>query len=183
MPHHVYNTRGIILSSRPLREADKLFQILTPDLGLVAATARGVRSERSKLRGILQDLSLVDVSLVRGKNYWRLTTATLDRSNAQELRAKKKHLEALARVSSLLENLIRGEEKHQDLFEILQTSIRELFTQTDVNGWEIFTVANLLYHLGYLALNDVPQNEIEAAEKRKHFVSVINNGIQLSGLL
>ena len=58
-----------MLSERPKKEADRVYNILTRDLGLVRAHAIGVRREESKLRGALEPYSLSSVSLVRGKEH------------------------------------------------------------------------------------------------------------------
>ena len=79
MSYHIYNTKGIILSEKSLREADRVYSILTRDLGLIRATALGVRKESSKLRGNLEPVGLTTVSLVRGKEYWRVTSAEVVR--------------------------------------------------------------------------------------------------------
>jgi len=73
--HQIHTTAGFIIFSRPYGEADKLISIFTRDFGLVTATARGIRLEKSKLRYHAQDYSLGVFSLVRGKEFWRLTSA------------------------------------------------------------------------------------------------------------
>jgi len=78
--YHIYTTRGIVLSERPVREADRIYTIITRDLGLVQATALGVRKEASKLRGALEPFVLSKISLVRGKEHWRITSAECIRS-------------------------------------------------------------------------------------------------------
>src|SRR5512146_101812 len=77
MSHHIYNTRALVLGSRTRGERDRVFALLTRDVGLVKALAQGVRRESSKLGGVLMDYAISDVSLVKGKNAWRITTATL----------------------------------------------------------------------------------------------------------
>jgi DNA repair protein RecO (recombination protein O) len=186
MPHHVYNTRAFVLGSRPRGDVDKLFLLLTPDLGLVAATARGVRRPLSRLKGILLDLGEIEVSLVRGKHEWRLTTATLLVDNAGSLRGDKQALRALARVASLLERLIHGEEEHRELFAALQASTKVLrqssLAQGGIDAWEVCIVAEILYHLGYLTQENVPKDIDEATAERAQFVSAINMGLRESGL-
>ena len=67
MSYHIYTTPGIVLRHRPLREADRVYIILTRDLGLIRASAIGVRKETSKLRGALEPLSLSMTSWVTMK--------------------------------------------------------------------------------------------------------------------
>src|SRR6476646_175067 len=74
--HHIYHTEGIILSSRNYGEAGKYYSIFTRDLGMIYATASGVRKLSSKLRFVLQDFVYVKVDLVQGKDFWRITSAS-----------------------------------------------------------------------------------------------------------
>src|SRR4051812_39847781 len=106
MSHHVYTTRGIVLSLQSVKEGDKVATVLTEDLGLVRAMARGMRKPGSKLSTSLLDLSLVRISLVRGQRQWRVTTVTLIRDVYSELRGQKQSREALYRVIKLIGKLV-----------------------------------------------------------------------------
>ncbi|MEK7175771.1 MAG: DNA repair protein RecO, partial [Patescibacteria group bacterium] len=108
MSYHIYTTKGLTLSERPVREADRIYSILTRDLGLVRATALGVRKENSKLRGSIEPVSLSNISLVRGKEHWRLTSA--------EVIKRFKKTKPLA----LLEQLVVGESAHPELFDAVE---------------------------------------------------------------
>ena len=65
--HHIYTTKAIIIRSIPIGEANKYYFLLTEDLGFIRATAQGVRLDKSKLKGHLQDFCFVEISLVKGK--------------------------------------------------------------------------------------------------------------------
>src|SRR5690349_11857408 len=71
----IHTTPGFIIGSRPYGEAGKMLSIFTRDLGLVLAAAQGIRLEKSKLRYSAQDYSFGTFSLVRGKEFWRLTNS------------------------------------------------------------------------------------------------------------
>jgi DNA repair protein RecO len=185
MSHHVYNTRGLVLSVYPSKEADRVTAVLTPDLGLVLGTARGARKIDSKLVSALVELALVKVSLVRGKHSWRITTVTLMRNLATELRDRRHALEALSRVVSLLRQLVRGEEKHPELFDYLEKSLHLLIHDVDdedLDTWELLTVANILSQLGYLSKDSLPSTLLETREKRRALLTLVNERIRSSGL-
>src|SRR3989344_2270263 len=161
MSYHIYNTRGIILSSRPLREADRIYSILTRELGLLRATATGVRKEESKLRGHIEPISLSNVSLIRGKEYWRLTSAELVRSINQDPN--------VAKPMDLIEKLVQGEEANLELFDIVEKAL----LSDEVS--EIKLVSNILYNLGYLKEEDLELDE-------RSMVKAINEGLEYSQL-
>lgn len=143
-----------MLSERPWREADRIYSILTQDLGLIRATAIGVRKEASKLRGSLEPISLARVSLVRGKEYWRLTSAEF-------IKSFKK-----SQPLVLLEQLVQGEATHPELFEAV-----EAYLESD----EVTLVSQILFHLGYLKENDLVLG-------KKELIKAINNGLHQSHL-
>lgn len=75
MAHHIYTTEGFVLDSLPFGEGNSFIYLFTRDLGLVGASARSVRDIKSKLRYGLQTFCRSTVSLVRGKNEWKVTSA------------------------------------------------------------------------------------------------------------
>lgn len=155
MSYHIYSTKGIILSSRPIGEADRIYSILTRDFGLIRAKCIGVRKSASKLRGSLEPVSLSNVSLVRGKEFWRLTSSELIRNFK-----KSKPL-------VLLEKLVAGESPNPELFDAVENYI-----ESD----EITLVAHILYHLGYLNKSDLELPE-------KELIQAINEGLKESNLI
>ncbi|MDQ3089974.1 MAG: DNA repair protein RecO [bacterium] len=196
MSYHVYTAKGIILRERPLKEADLSLKILTRELGLITAIATGLRKGNSKRRPPLTELSLSDVSLVRGKRDWRVTSASLEINAYNALKNNRKILLSVARALFLVENLVQGEEKHPELFNTLYEFITFGFTENLSGLEEIFEsilVARILSKLGYLSEKEFPEiifnDEVtkELFEKNitlnKSLILAINKGIRESGLI
>ena len=123
--HHIYHTEGIILGSRSYGEAGKYYYIFTRDLGMIHASAQGVRKMSSKLRYILQDYSYVKVDLVKGKDFWRVTSAS--KTNLLEnLCTKKEAYLVFVNVAKLLKKLLAGEESNVNLFNDLLNGLSML---------------------------------------------------------
>ena len=188
MAYHIYTSAAWVLSQKPLREADREYLLLTRELGLLRASATGVRRSTSKLRGALEPYSIVEVSLVKGRERWRLTSASLGRSLASEL--DKPHLQAFARVANLLERLIAGEEKHPAVYDIVFRAATEALgvPDTDTELIEIYMVALILPELGYLPKPDFAEAAVAPALERvrgekRALVSAINKGLQSSHLV
>ena len=177
MAYNIYTTQGLVLSWRPLREADRVYSILTKDLGLIRATATGVRKGESKLRASLEPLSLSSISLVRGKEYWRVTSAKLETSLSVELKSKKKIFKSLSKVLALLAGLVQGEEAHPELFEALLPIINSAAIQDEEEReeFEIKLVSQTLFHLGYLSEKDLHAD-------KKSLIKAINEGLEASNL-
>ena len=152
MSHHIYHTRGVILSSSPSGESNRFYKIFTLELGLVGAHAQAVRDGKSKLRYVLQDGSFVTVDLVRGKEMWRIVSAGVDRPFAiikkDPLRTK-----LFAEFCALLARLLHGEGRDQILFEEIErvaTFLEETMEPSLALSFETMYTFRALAHLGYL---------------------------------
>jgi DNA repair protein RecO (recombination protein O) len=66
-------THAVVLRSRDYREADKLVTLLTQDGGKITAVARGVRKIKSKLKALVEPLTLGYFLLHTGKSLDTLT--------------------------------------------------------------------------------------------------------------
>ncbi len=149
--NHIYTTDAIIIKSLPSGEANKTYLLLTKDLGFIRATAQSIRKDKSKLKGHLQDLSLASISLVKGREIWRIVSAE---SIHRKLSLKDfKKLDAVKNIFVLLLRLIHGEEKNTELFDSVLSfynfiSLNEL-TDDNLKNLEIIAVLRILYTLGY----------------------------------
>jgi len=164
MSYTIHTTEGLVLSYWSLREADRVYSIMTRELGLIRATATGVRKDSSKLRGALEPFSLSSVSLVRGKEYWKATSASV--------LEKISSIPEIARPLALLEKLVQGEAPNPELFDAVKESI---LSSRENDMFEIRFVATILFHLGYLKEEDLNLN-------KKELLKVINSGLDASHL-
>jgi DNA repair protein RecO len=152
--HHIYHTEAFILGSRPKGEDSKILIVYTRELGLIYAHAQGVRKLSSKLRYVLSDFARVNLDLVRGKEIWRVTTATPVHSYAV-LRKARESERILARIASLLMRLVAGEEANHEVYATLARTYDLLETAgvntEDYRALELLAVARILTSLGYLS--------------------------------
>ncbi len=189
MSHHIYTTPGFIVHSAPQGEAGKYFLIFTRDLGMIGATAQGVRFSKSKLRYYMQDFARSLFSVVKGKEVWRVIGAK--ELGEGEIREENKKL--YVRVLSLLKRLLPGEEKNEKLFEILE----HFYEYVSHNKLEKEALELLEYLVVYQILNSLgyvhAQNELETAEitnetlekvkfHKETIIKEINNGLKESQL-
>lgn len=193
MSHHVYTTDAYILESAPGREADKIYILFTRELGKLRASAQGVRLLKSKLRYSLQDYSRVVLSVVRGKEFWRITSARPVQNTYAEHKSDTSVLKAVARIFNLLKRLVPEEEKHEEVFEMVDEALRFLSGRIQepafkAESFEIIVVLRILHLLGYL--RDAPEHRkflieplslaliAEVARMRKKIVSEINTSLR-----
>ncbi len=172
MSHHIHNTEAIVVGSVAIGEADRIYWLLTAELGLLVARAQGVRKEKSKMRYGLQEFSTTNVSLIEGRAGWRLTGAVLNESLHVALKDTKA-LQAVAKIFDLVKRFVAHDESNTNLFEIVKNGLLDL-TKEDVSvgDTEILLVARILQELGYL-----PDGEAIATRKKSKLLEDINEAI------
>jgi recombinational DNA repair protein (RecF pathway) len=185
-----------VLSARARGEADRIYSVLTSEFGLVRAKASGVRNEVSKLRAALEPLSFSTISFVRGKEYWRITGATLDLNVAKEFKNNRPVLLSFVQALSLVEKLVVGESRHPELLDQIEEAMnfakREEMSLEDIKSFEAWIVLRVLFELGYISGDDLPDGILTSAitaeiletitKNKKSVIESINSGIRASGL-
>lgn len=152
--HHIYNTEAVVLGTGAVGEASRAVWLLTADLGLLVARATSAREERSKMRYGLQDFSIVNVSLVRGKAIWRLTGVVLKEQIYGKLQ-EVNNAKTAVKVFSLIKRLVPNEEKDEVLYKVVLDGVRA-FTNAKCEAHivEFLLVARVLHALGYMPENN-----------------------------
>lgn len=154
--YHLYHTPAFVLGATHFGEANKRFTLFTQEFGLITASAKSVRAERSKLRYGLQDLSYAEVTLVRGHEAWKMTNAVRHENLFEVFQNASQGWQMYARIFRLLERLLAGEEKNAELFEIVRGGfffLKDLPPASrPVKEVEIVLVLRVLFLLGYLPL-------------------------------
>lgn len=194
--HHVYHTEAFILGSTPRAEASKLVRMFTSELGLVFAVAQGVRFDKSKLRYVIQDYSFAHVSLVRGKEVWRLTSAREETATPMLTNENRPAILTFTRIFSLVGRMVGEGEKNTQLFAILKEAREFLqnstFTQELLSDAECIIVLKILHNLGYVAekadltafiIDPLSENLVlQMTATRKLALSTVNNALKESHL-
>jgi DNA repair protein RecO (recombination protein O) len=188
--HHIHHTEGIILGSRNHGEAGKYYYIFTRDLGMLYASASGVRKVSSKLRFVLQDFTYVKIDLVQGKDFWRITSAS--KTNKLDQLSKNRHtFEIFYNIAKLLKRLLAGIEPNQELFSDLLNGLSILEkteTKDDLRSLEAVIVLRILGNLGYIGGSETLQDLVkspfeenlifEASKSRNQVLSQINKALK-----
>ena len=162
MSYQIYTTDAIVCGSWERGEHDRYLLLFTRDVGMVVARAAGVRGVRSKLRYALQDFSQVRISLVRGKQSWRVTGVEPD-ENLYFAAPSREGRAAMLRGIRLLRRLIHGEDIHVELFRVTIDGLLYLITLElpDKNAETLFAL-RILYQLGYIDSGDTYRFAIDA---------------------
>ncbi len=147
-----YRSEGIVLKKIDRGEADQLLTIYTKDFGKVEILAKAMRKIKSKLRSESNLFNLSEIEFIQGKTYKTLTDASLI-ENFSEIRKDLKKLALSYRISEILDNLVRKEEKDESIWELLIETLKKLNTPfpQNLDSQLIFYYFtwNLLSFLGY----------------------------------
>lgn len=185
---HKYATQGIVLARSSTSEASSFITILTPDLGIVRAKAQGVRKPGAKLAPALQTLGESDVSLIRGREGWRLAGAISSRNWFNELERDART--RAGRVAQLLVRLVPGQ-MHEPALHTIFTGFLEVLSERKPELHDAAECLAALRTLKVLGLDpdEVPGGEEydesvleDITENRPAVIARINRGIAASGL-
>lgn len=152
MAYLTYTTEALVCGSRDTNTSDRSFLLFTRDAGMVWATARSVREERSKQRYALQDFSFIRVSLVRGKSGWRVGSVQ-NEVNVFSIARTREARAGVLRIVKLLRQFVQGEEPHPALYADVYTALTYIADEAHEHIAYIadrFSV-RMLYKLGYIA--------------------------------
>lgn len=184
-----YNTHALVLARTALGEASVLLYLLTSEFGLVKARAQGLRKPGAKLSHALQTLREVEGILVRGKDGWRLSGASLIQNHAGTLSLPARA--CAGRIAHLILRLMHGDSYDTAPFFILQGLLRALPALSDEerDAAECLAALRILSALG---LDTGTYTDEEAAYEKTHlepilkdrraYIVRINRGIEASGL-
>lgn len=140
MSYHVYDTEGFILGSRESGEADLFLLIYTKEFGMAKLFAKGIRFEKSKLRGQVQLFTRAQVQFVIGRELRRLTDARL----AYVFQGLEKDLfrfQAASAIARFCKEMVSGSERDPALWQLLG----EAFAAFDSVEISAADVPRLLY--------------------------------------
>jgi DNA repair protein RecO (recombination protein O) len=188
--HHIYHTEGVILGSRNYGEAGRCYYVFTRDLGMIYASAQGVRKMSSKLRFVLQDFAYLKIDLVQGKDFWRITSVQKT-DKLENITKRNATLHVFANIAKLLKRLLVGVEPNEELFHDLINGLQVLEkseAKEEISNIEAILVLRILNNLGYIGGSDSiktliksPFEEtllLEVGKSRSKILSEINKALK-----
>ena len=134
-----YTTEAFVLTDYEQGEHDKVFKLFTREFGMLYALAKSVRKLESKLRYHLDTSKKISVTLVKGKEVWRLT-------GVESLGESSKNT---AIACQIVERFVRGEGAQKKLFDHVSefSLLKDETLPRDVGMLALYYV--LLVDLGY----------------------------------
>lgn len=187
MSYTKYTTQACILRITPQGESNFDVVFLTTDFGKITVRAQSARENRSTMRMYLIRYRFVTISIVRGKNLWRLVGITdLDEFMPRPQRVTQTPFPKTLR---LVEQLVTGESEQLELFEFIKKYaffLSHISEQAVFEGAEIIGTISLLILLGYwdhdhnvLLTPDTCKNVLK---NKQEYIKKINKALEISHL-
>ena len=145
----VQNQPAWLLHHRPFRDSSRILDVLSRDHGRLSLVARGSRSAKSKLKGILRPFLPLQLSWVIRSDLGTLTGAEM---NGAPIALTGDSLLSAYYLNELLLNLLHRHDPQPEIFDAYQATINDLNGQRDVAMVLRRFEMELLRLLGY-ALN------------------------------
>ncbi len=133
-----YTTKAIVIESFDQREHDRIYKLFTREFGLVMVYAKSIRKLESKLRAHVLPRTMALVTLVQGRDIWRLV-------GAEESKAST---DIIHEVTELISRFIHGEEPHKSLYDRIEDFLEKSVNYDKQKARMLFYYV-LLVELGY----------------------------------
>lgn len=145
-----YTTPALIIESFDQGEHDRVYKLFTREFGMLMAHAKSIRKLESKLRAHVLPRSVSLVTLVQGREVWRLV-------GAEE---KMDPHSTLHDVAHLIRRFVRGEGAHKALYDRLMDFVAVEKT-LDTQKSRLLLYYIVLVELGYADARAIGANDIK----------------------
>jgi len=127
-----YRTQGLVFKIEDQFEADQMFSVFTKDFGRVEIFGKAIRKINSKLKSGIEIFSLSKIEFIQGKHKKTLTDALFVEKFKNIYQIPEK-FEVAIKISNLIDDFIRGEEKDDNIFNLLNDTFSKL------NNYQLLT--------------------------------------------
>ena len=161
-----YNEPAWLLHHRPFRDTSCILDVVTREHGRIALVARGVRSAKSRLRGILRPFMPLKMSWFIRSDLGTLTDAEMDGLPVQ---LTGNALMSGYYLNELLLKLLHRHDPQPEIFDAYATTIRNLAAESDVAPLLRQFEIELLRLLGYALNLDHDSESLSALQAHQQY--------------
>lgn len=173
MAYQTYITEAIVCGSKDYQTSDRSFLLFTEEAGMLWATARSVRVEKSKQRYALQDFSIIRVSLIKGKSGWRIGSVEAISNPFMEAQTRSARA-SIQKTVKMMRRFLHGTEPYPLIYRdaVMALSCLEVAEGRDVIDLSDLFALRMLYNLGYIALDDSFKEIITSQDPWSIYISL-----------
>ncbi len=125
-------TKGVVLRTINIKEADRILEIYSDDLGKVRAIARGVRKIKSRLAGHLEPFTYVELLFARGRGDLATITGAKAIEHHEFIRRDLKKVASASYLAELVSRLSPDGQESKRFPELLRAAFTALEHDHDV---------------------------------------------------
>lgn len=112
-----YRYNGIVLNSREIGEADRVYTIFTLEAGKIRVLGKGVRKINAKLSGFLEPLIWAEIFVSRGKGLGQISGSLIE-NNFPAIRSNWELSKNVFEVFRLVDKLAPEQQKEEEVFNL-----------------------------------------------------------------
>ncbi len=170
MSYRIYTSDAFIIAAKHSKDADLSILAFTESFGILHAAAKSARHLKSKLRYSLQSLTFGSISMVKGREIWRVTSAK-KMISLYDNRIQAEARVLLARALSHVARFCPREQPEPAIFDMLKALSGFIFKDLSANAaagsiqsfavncarLEKVFALRLMHELGYVDKNEKTQ--------------------------
>ena len=152
-----FTTRALVLNQYTSDENDVILKVFTEEFGVIFVVAKSLKKKDGKLKAHVRKYHFTNLTVVKGKEVWRLTGASELAIMLKLRNADRKSL--IPEIAKLIDRLYHGSEKHVELFHRVFSLIH--IHDQDSNNLRRSIYLSCLIELGYIDLSCLDIASIE----------------------
>ncbi len=184
--HELRTTDAFVINRYPHGESNFTYKLLTEKFGMLYAHGQGVRELKSRNRYALQTGKLLEVTLVKGREVWRITGAVRKEDESSMGSLGKR------RVLTTTGKLLALEDDMREVFEILRQYALSTIGDGQDDLVEALVMLRIMDKLGFVARPLAEQEMVEllgtaalnkavlqqAEENKMKLIARVNNALR-----
>jgi len=148
-----YRYNGIVLNSREVGEADRVYTILTMEAGKIRVLGKGVRKINAKLAGFLEPLTQAEIFVSRGKGLGQISGSIIENS-FPAIRSNWELSKNVFTIFKLVDKLTPEQQKDEKAFQLLLNFLETLEKLSEEKAEKIALlrlgfIFKFMHQLGY----------------------------------
>lgn len=158
-----YTTEAFILKEYEQGEHDLVYKIWTREFGIIFAVAKSIRKINAKLRSLIKKNDFTILTLVKGRDVWRLTGAEEFVLDSDFSNSKSWSLKAKKVISEVVSKFLEEKKTYKKLFDKIKSifSFGEDIDILEINNFKILIYYLILVDTGYADASIIGAKDIE----------------------
>ena len=169
-------TKGIVLGSRTLGEADKLLFIFTREHGKIKAVAKGASKPTSRFTGNTETLSMCSFELYQSLHTTLITDLKTEKNFGKSIHQNFEKITNALLIANISDQLLEEIDATEEVFDLLEETLDQL--SSSENKSLLITTAFLVKFLNLLGffpnLKDTNTYHTILSQKNRKFLNYLS---------